>query len=93
MSSTLVSEALASSPLASMSALPVGLGLGLGPGVGGGQPGLDPLGDQLLRLGHQGVDHLVLGHHPDDLALDEQVATPATGGDPEVRLAGLARAR
>ena len=70
---------------------PVGLGLGLGPGVGRGQPGLDPFGHQLLGLGHQGLDHLVLGDDPDDLALDEQVAPLAAGGDAEVGLAGLAR--
>ena len=91
MSSTLVSEALASSPLASMQRPPVGLGLGLGAGVGRRQPGLDPLGHQLLRLGHQGADHLVLGHDPDDLALDEQVARLAAGGDAEVGLPGLPR--
>ena len=69
----------------------VGLGLGLGPGVGGGQPGLDPLGHELLGLLHQGRDHLVLGDDPDDLALDEEVA-PLCGpaAMPEVGLARLA---
>ena len=62
----------------------VGFGLGGRPGVGRRQPGLDALRDQALGLVDQGVDHLVLGHDPDDLAPDEQVAATAAGGDAEV---------
>ena len=60
---------------------PVRLRLRFGTGVGGGQAGLHPFGHQLLRLIHQGLDHLVLRYHPDDLPLDEQMAPVATGGD------------
>src|SRR5271166_4370002 len=69
--------------------LAVGGGLGLGRAGGGGEPGLDPLGHQLLGLGHQRLDHLVFGDHPDDLALDEQMALGLARRDPEVGLTRL----
>ena len=72
--------------------LAVLLGLRLGAGVRRREAGLDALGDELLGLGDEGLDHLVLGHDPHDLALDEQVALVAPGRDAEVGLAGLARA-
>ena len=72
---------------------PVGLGLGRASvsARGAGRPRRPSLGDELGPL-DEGVDHLVLGHDRDDLALDEQVAPLAAGGDAEVGLAGLARA-
>ena len=68
------------------------LGLGLGALVGGGDAGLDALGHDRLGLVDERLDHLVLGHDPDDLALHEQVPAPASGGDAEVGLPRLARA-
>src|SRR5437660_7885821 len=54
----------------------VGLGRRLGTGIGGRQSRLDALGRQALRLGDERLDHLVLGHDADNLALDEQMAPP-----------------
>ena len=44
------------------------------------------------RLFDQRLDDLRLGHRLDDLALDEDLALAVARGDPEVGLAGLARA-
>ena len=89
-SSILASEALAS-PFSSRSASRSASASASAPVVRRGEPrGLDPLGHQSLRLGHQRVHHLVLGDDPHDLPLDEQVAPLPTRRDPEVGLTGLA---
>ncbi len=38
----------------------------------------------------QGIDHLIFGYYPHDLAPDEEMALAATGGDSNVRLPSFA---
>ncbi len=70
--------------------LAVLFGLQLGARIRCGETRLDTFGDELFRFGDQSLDHLVLGHDPHYLALDEQVPLVAPGRYPEIGLAGLA---
>ena len=91
-SSTFSALWLASAPAVAEQGLAVRLRFGLRPGIGRRQSGLDPLRHELLGLLDEGGHHLVLGHHADDLPLDEQVSPPPPGGDADIGLARLARA-
>ncbi len=82
---------LTSTPWISTSSRVRGRRLRLGGGVGRGEPSVDAFGDDALGLGNEGFDHLVLRHNAHDLAAHEEMAFAAPGGDPEVRLARLAR--
>ena len=62
-----------------------------GPNVGVGDDGLDAVVHDLARGFDERVHHLRLGNHAHNLTLDEEVAAAASRGDPEVRLARLAR--
>ena len=69
---------------------PIGVGLGRRARIGAGERLVHAVdGDELGPLDER-VDHRVLGHDLDDLALHEQVTPMAAGGDAEIGLAGLA---
>src|SRR5579875_1942600 len=59
--------------------------------VCGGEPCFDTLGHQSFGLLDQGLDHLVLGNDPYDLATDEKVPFVLARGDPEISAARLPR--
>ncbi len=83
---------LTSAPFSSKSALRSSSASRSAPSSAAAKTSLDTLGDELLRLGDERLDHLVLRHDADDLALDEQVTLVASGRNAEVGLARLAGA-